>query len=92
MTNYSESAITLSILVQPKENYRCGSYSRKPLDKNKVYSATVATNQPDYIKNGLVFCGDYLLDKNEYTVVSPNAHHWERLRQEYPAIDCNAKQ
>jgi hypothetical protein len=77
----------MSILIQPKEDYRCVIYSRQPLDKNKVYSAAVATNQPDYAEKGLVFCGDYLLDKNEYTVVSPNAEHWARLRRDYPAIE-----
>ena len=77
----------MSIFIKPKEDYRCASYARQSLDKNKVYSATIATNQPDYAEKGLVFCGDYLLDKNEYTVVSPNAEHWARLRRDYPAIE-----
>ena len=81
----------MSILIQPKDDYRCAVYSRPALDKNKVYSATLATNQSDYVERGLVFCGDYLLDKNEYTVVSPNADHWARLRRDYPAIE-RAKQ
>jgi len=59
----------MSILMQPKDDYRCASYSRQALDKNKVYSATLATNQPDYIEKGLVFCGDYLLGKNEYYLI-----------------------
>jgi hypothetical protein len=59
----------MSIKIQPKENYRCASYSRPVLNKNKVYSATLATNQPDYIEKGLVFCGDYLLGKNEYYLI-----------------------
>jgi hypothetical protein len=59
----------MSILIQPKDDYRCASYSRPALDKNKVYSATLATNQPDYIEKGLVFCGDYLLGKNEYYLI-----------------------
>ena len=77
----------MNILIKPNDNYRCASYIAQPLDKNKVYSATIATNQPDYAEKGLVFCGDYLLNKNEYTVVSPNAHHWARLRRDYPAIE-----
>ena len=59
----------MSILIQPKDDYRCAGYSRPALDKNKVYSATLATNQPDYIEKGLVFCGDYLLGKNEYYLI-----------------------
>jgi hypothetical protein len=59
----------MSILIQPKDDYRCASYSRQALDKNKVYSATLATNQTDYIEKGLVFCGDYLLGKNEYYLI-----------------------
>ena len=69
----------MSILIQPKQNYRCVSYSRPALDKNKVYSATLATNQPDYIENGLVFCGDYLLGKNEYYLVDiERAAQWSK--------------
>ena len=59
----------MSILIQPKDDYRCAGYSRPALDKNKVYSATLATNQPDYAKKGLVFCDDYLLSKNEYYLI-----------------------
>jgi hypothetical protein len=62
----------MSILIKPNDNYRCANYARQSLDKNKVYSATIATNQPDYADKGLVFCGDYLLNKNEYTVISEN--------------------
>ena len=56
------------ILIQPKENYQCANHSLKPLNKNKVYSAELATNQPEYIEKGLVFCDGYLLEKNEYTI------------------------
>jgi hypothetical protein len=59
----------MSILIQPKDDYRCAVYSRPALDKNKVYNATLATNQPDYVEKGLVFCGDYLLGKNEYYLI-----------------------
>ena len=62
----------MNILINPNDNYRCAGYSRPALDKNKVYSATLATNQPDYTEKGLVFCGGYLLNKNEYTIVSEN--------------------
>ena len=62
----------MSILIQPKDDYRCAGYSRPALDKNKVYSATPATNQPDYIEKGLVFCDDYLLAKNEYYLIDVN--------------------
>jgi len=59
----------MRILIQPKDDYRCVGYSRPVLDRNKVYTATLATNQPDYIEKGLVFCDDYLLDKNEYYLI-----------------------
>jgi|TARA_R110002153_G_scaffold20819_2_gene70354 hypothetical protein len=59
----------MNILIQPKDDYRCADYSWPALDRNKVYSATLATTQPDYIEKGLVFCGDYLLGKNEYYLI-----------------------
>ena len=42
--------------IQPKENYELlGTYPVIKLDKNKVYNAVIADNQPDYKKKGLVF-------------------------------------
>ena len=56
--------------IKPKENYRLlGTYPVITLDRNKVYKAIIATNQPNYKENGLVFCGDILLNKNEYTII-----------------------
>jgi len=39
------------------------------LDKNKIYLAEPASNQPDYEKLGLVFCNEVLLAQNEYEVI-----------------------
>jgi len=57
--------------IKPKENYRLlGTYPVVTLDKNKVYKAIIATNQPNYKEKGLVFCDHILLDKNEYTIIN----------------------
>ena len=56
--------------IQPKENYELlGTYPVIKLDKNKVYNAVIADNQPDYKKKGLVFCGSILLNKSEYKII-----------------------
>ena len=55
--------------IKPKENYElAGTYPKIVLDKNKVYDGVIATNQPNYRKKGLVFCGDILLNKSEVDV------------------------
>ena len=54
--------------VKPNENYELLGTSIK-LDKNKVYAAVPATNQPNYKAMGMVFVGDILLVKGEYKVV-----------------------
>lgn len=55
--------------VQPKHDYRCAAHSMPPLDKNKVYKAMPATNQPYYEEFGLVFVEGFLLNKIEYKIV-----------------------
>tara|TARA_R110002020_G_scaffold467640_1_gene691335 strand:+ start:343 stop:522 length:180 start_codon:yes stop_codon:yes gene_type:complete len=56
--------------IQPKANYKLlGTYPVITLDKTKVYEGILATNQPNYTEKGLVFCGDILLNKSEYTIV-----------------------
>lgn len=55
--------------VKPNENYRQAWNYNQALDKNKVYEATIATNQPNYEERGLIFVEDFLLEKGEYTVV-----------------------
>jgi len=56
--------------IKPKENYKlAGTYPKIVLDKNKVYDGVIATNQPEYKKKGLVFCGDILLNKSEYKII-----------------------
>jgi len=54
--------------VKPNMNYKLLG-TNIVLDKNKVYTAIIATNQPDYIERGLIFCNDVLLDKTEYTII-----------------------
>lgn len=59
-----------SFKVRPNMDYRCAVNSRQPLDSAKVYTVEFAANQPDYLENGLVFCGDFLLSGNDYTLVN----------------------
>ena len=50
--------------------YRSAGYPRDgALDPNKTYEAIIASNQPDYENLGLVFVGEILLDRTEYTVI-----------------------
>ena len=55
------------MLIRPKDYHVLGTDIR--LDKNKVYLAKPATNQPDYKKLGLVFCDEVLLARDEYEVI-----------------------
>ena len=55
--------------IKPNESYHLMGTSIT-LDKNKVYEGIIATNQPDYEEKGLVFCGDILLARGEYTEVT----------------------
>ena len=57
-----------TIKIKPNENYHLSSTDIR-LDKNKVYNGIIATNQPNYEERGLMFCGDILLNKNEYKIV-----------------------
>ena len=56
--------------VRPNMDFRCVVSSTPPLDSKKVYTVEFATNQPDYIVKGLVFCGEFLLSGDEYTLVN----------------------
>lgn len=61
--------------VRPLENYRLYNYSIV-LDNTKVYSASHATNQPNWKENGLIFvhesddedCVGILLREGEYEI------------------------
>lgn len=59
--------------VRPNDNYRLlGTLVR--LDKNKIYEAVKATNQPDYKEKGKIFVvvdplTSFLLEKGEYKVI-----------------------
>ncbi len=54
--------------VKPNENYKLLGTSIE-LDKERVYDAVKATNQPNYEEEGLIFVSEILLNKNEYVVV-----------------------
>ena len=53
--------------VRPLESYKLLGTEIK-LDKTKVYDAVPATNQPDWETKGLMFVGEVLLSRDEYTV------------------------
>ena len=58
--------------IKPNESYKLLGTTLE-LDKEKVYGAVKATNQPNYEEEGLIFVrlwrGEILLNKNEYQVV-----------------------
>ena len=59
--------------IRPKENYRSLTSHSIKLYKNKVYPASIATNQPNYKQKESIFVyyddhgGSMLLNKGEYT-------------------------
>ena len=61
--------------IKPKLNYSIDGYGK--LNKDKTYKAVIATNQPDYQKEGKIFVEpnedlriELLLTRNEYEIVS----------------------
>ena len=54
--------------VKPNKNYKLLGTSIE-LDKEKVYDAVKAINQPNYKQEGLIFVDDILLNANEYIVM-----------------------
>ena len=55
--------------VRPKDNYHLlGTDIR--LNKDKIYLATWATNQPDWQKDGKIFVNEILLNRGEYKFVA----------------------
>jgi hypothetical protein len=60
--------------IKPKLNYSMSGYGQ--LNKDKTYKAVIATNQPDYQKEGKIFVEpnddlriELLLKKGEYEEV-----------------------
>jgi hypothetical protein len=60
--------------IKPKLNYSMSFYGQ--LNKDKTYKAVIATNQPDYKKEGKIFVEpnddlriELLLKKGEYEVI-----------------------
>jgi len=54
--------------VKPKLNYKLYTTELK-LDSTKIYKAEIATNQPDFEKQGLIFVNEILLNKDEYIII-----------------------
>jgi hypothetical protein len=57
--------------VKPKENYELLGTNIKA-NKNLIYQAEPAINQPNYKEEGLIFLiiNGFLLKKGEYTIIS----------------------
>lgn len=58
----------MTMKVKPNESYKLLGTSIS-LVKGRVYKATIATNQPDYKKKGLIFVKGVLLCNGEYEIV-----------------------
>ena len=74
------------MLVKPNLNYKLLG-TDIVLNKDKVYDADHATNQPDWKERGAIFCGQVLLEKGEYEIwptLQPN----KELR---PAFDYSCE-
>jgi len=72
------------MFVKPIEDYKLLGTSIV-LDKNKVYHACLATNQPNWKEREAIFCDEVLLEKGEYEIVfgKPN----EEIRPDFD-YDC----
>ena len=55
--------------IKPNENYHLLGTNIK-LNKNKIYNGIIATNQPNYKKEGLIFVNEILLNKKEYIIIN----------------------
>lgn len=56
------------LMVKPLRNYKLRG-TDIVLDKNRVYSASHATNQPEWQQKGKIFVEEVLLSHGEYTVI-----------------------
>lgn len=63
--------------IKPKMDYELSGTEIK-MNKNKIYNAVPATNQPEWKKKGKIFAevhgypygiGHFLLEKGEYTII-----------------------
>jgi hypothetical protein len=76
------------MLVKPNENYKLLG-TGIVLDKEKTYTAVLASNQPDYMAREAIFCGHILLDKGEYTIVEASPEPNKDLRPDFDyACEC----
>ena len=58
------------MIVQPKGNFKLvNELDNTALNKNKVYNADIAYNQPLYKEKGLIFIDGLLLNKNDYIII-----------------------
>ena len=67
---HNERGITM--FIKPNEDFYCYAFGK--LNKNRIYKAELATNQPDYIELGKVFVHGILLDHYDYVI--------------YPKLNC----
>ena len=51
--------------IKPNKNYHSLG-TNIMLNKNLTYNGIIATNQPNYKKEGLIFVNEILLNKKEY--------------------------
>ena len=63
------------LTVKPHDDYELLGTQIK-LDKNRVYKAHIAFNQPDYKRYGLIFVDGVLLNRSEYRLVKLLADKW----------------
>jgi hypothetical protein len=76
------------MFVQPKDNFYM-AYGYPKLNKNCIYKAELATNQPDFIERGKVFVKGILLEKEDYWIRYKLTE--ELLEEQLPhgsGIDC----
>ena len=53
--------------IKPNKNYHSLG-TNIMLNKNLTYNGIIATNQPNYKKEGLIFVNEILLNKKEYKI------------------------
>lgn len=68
MTKLKKYIFKRYILVKPKMNYPLTGTDSK-LNKNKIYTAEIAANQPDYEKKGKIVVKNIILERGEYTII-----------------------
>lgn len=55
--------------VKPKLNFRLAGIPETELNKNKIYNANIAYNQPEYIEKCKIFVQGILLERDDYLII-----------------------